>query len=718
MPGFRPTDSFLADQLHSHAAVVELVDTGDLKSPGRKAVRVRLPPAAQKTFSERSDRHARLGTLSTIRMHKDPIPFSNCLWIGPDENEARQNGWYCFRRTFTVEAVPRRATVRIAVDSKYVLFVNGKTVLREGGLKRGPSPDATYFDIVDLAPFLGEGKNVISILLRYFGRHGFSHVDSRKPGLLLCPESDSPIPKSDGAWKAMSHPAYSDTGLPRANFRLPESNVRYDARKDIGNWTDTDYDDSSWRPASVAGPAGSEPWGALVERPIPQFVFSEPRDFVSVREHRGLLRRVIRAKLPYHAQFQVILDIVSRGGSTIDIRTDTYRRPYPIRFEYVTKPGRQTFETPAWMSGEEAVLRMPTEARLLGIRYRESGYDAIPKPTPPFEDPFLERLWMKSSRTVYLNMRDHFTDCPDRERAQWFGDLTNAIGTVCFGLDGSGQDLIRKAFLELAAWQDSDGILRGPVPAGNWDRELPQQMLAAIGYFGLWEYYRLSGDLETLRSVFPSAARYVRLWERHIDGTIRHREGDWDWGDWSPLTDKAALTNMWYALSLKGLALSAEAIGEDNHSRKLEEELRILKAALRKHIWDGKRFRSNRHVGPADVRVQALAILADVATPEMCEALRDPIRHLPIFSLVSPYYERYLTEALFHMGYGDDAIERIRRRFKTAVGHPGTTLPELFIPFAGTGNHVWGAWFPGIVARYGLRGAYIGNDSDVSRPLK
>ena len=44
-------------------------------------------------------------------------------------------------------------------------------VVFEGGLKRGPNPEDTYCDEVDLAPYLKKGKNQVAVLVWYFGKH-------------------------------------------------------------------------------------------------------------------------------------------------------------------------------------------------------------------------------------------------------------------------------------------------------------------------------------------------------------------------------------------------------------------------------------------------------------------------------------------------------------------------------------------------------------------
>ena len=54
---------------------------------------------------------------------------------------------------------PEKAVAQIAVDSKYWLWINGQLAVFEGGVKRGPTPKDTYYDEVDLAPFLQKGKN-------------------------------------------------------------------------------------------------------------------------------------------------------------------------------------------------------------------------------------------------------------------------------------------------------------------------------------------------------------------------------------------------------------------------------------------------------------------------------------------------------------------------------------------------------------------------------
>ena len=107
-------------------------------------------------------------------------------WISTAEEGADcPNSWIAFRRDVELKALPAVAPVCIAADTKYWLWINGECVVFEGGLKRGPTPGSTYYDRVDIAPFLRKGTNRIAVLLWHFGKDGFSHKDSGRAGLLF-----------------------------------------------------------------------------------------------------------------------------------------------------------------------------------------------------------------------------------------------------------------------------------------------------------------------------------------------------------------------------------------------------------------------------------------------------------------------------------------------------------------------------------------------------
>ena len=57
-----------------------------------------------------------------------------------------EGSWYAFRKAFDIKGDPSAATLDIEADTKYWLWINGEQIVREGNLKRGPTPQDGYYD--------------------------------------------------------------------------------------------------------------------------------------------------------------------------------------------------------------------------------------------------------------------------------------------------------------------------------------------------------------------------------------------------------------------------------------------------------------------------------------------------------------------------------------------------------------------------------------------
>ena len=104
-------------------------------------------------------------------------------WIGPDWNDkvtslaiqkinpsswqanwiwtsaaGPANTWLSLRKKVTLSAKPGRAMTRIAAENKYWLYVNNQLVVKDGGLDVRPDLLNTYYDEVDIAPYLTAGE--------------------------------------------------------------------------------------------------------------------------------------------------------------------------------------------------------------------------------------------------------------------------------------------------------------------------------------------------------------------------------------------------------------------------------------------------------------------------------------------------------------------------------------------------------------------------------
>ncbi|WP_146574771.1 alpha-L-rhamnosidase-related protein [Botrimarina hoheduenensis] len=618
-------------------------------------------------------------------------------WIAPT-GESETNSWWCFQKTIELPAADAAspAHARIACDSKYWLWINGELRVFEGQLKRGPTPRDTYYDHVDLTGAFRAGKNTLAVLVWHFGKEGMSHKSSGQVGLLFDGAIGAKTLLSDKSWRARRHPAYLSTGEPHPNWRLPESNIGFDARLELANWqTAPTEGDSKWVAASEMGPPPAAPWNKLIPRGVPLLRFSTLQEY----ENAADLPRIsdgkpIVARLPYNAQVTPSLEIEAPAGLTIDLRTDNYRggSENSVRGEYTTREGKQAYESLGWMNGHAVVYSIPPGVKIHALRYRESGFDTQLTGSFRCNVPALNTLWKKAQRTLYLEMRDNFADCPDRERAQWWGDVTLELQQAFYALDPQCATLARKAILELVGWQRPTGVLHAPVPAGNYDSELPMQMLASVGRQGFWEYYRHTGDRDTMVAVYPAVKSYLALWQLGDDGLVVQRQGDWTWGDWGTNKDLPLLYNAWYYLALEGQRNMAQLCGDSAALPRIDERRARLKSAFNKTFWTGTAYKSPRHEGPFDDRGNALAVVAGLAPPEHTEALAEV---LSTNQHASPYMEKYVLEALLRLGHVDSALLRMEERYRPMIDSPVTTLWEGWgVGEAGYGggsyNHAWG----------------------------
>lgn len=198
------------------------------------------------------------------------------------------------------------------------------------------------------------------------------------------------------------------------------------------------------------------------------------------------------------------------------MQTDNYMggSTYNMRAEYVTRDGVQEYESLGWLNGHEMLYIVPKGVEVLDLKFRETGYDTELAGTFTCDDPFLEELYKRSARTLYITMRDNYMDCPDRERAQWWGDEVNELGETFYALTPSAHKLAVKGIYELMNWQRDDGVIYSPVPSGNWHRELPLQMLASVGHYGFYTQYFYSGDSTFVADIYEPLRRYLHeVWQ-------------------------------------------------------------------------------------------------------------------------------------------------------------------------------------------------------------
>ncbi len=618
--------------------------------------------------------------------------------LSPPNQDISVGGWYCYRGSINIDNPDKNSEIRIAADSKYWLWINGELEIFEGGLKRGPNPLDTYVDVIKNSNKWKKGKNSISVLLWYFGKDGFSHRSTHTPGISFQLKMEKQELGEQIKWKVKKHPAYytpKENGLP--NYRLPESNIGFDANKSISFWL-PDYDDSTWKePRKISLKKAG--WNKLVERPIPFW-----RDY-GLKSYEKIERKgdTLIAYLPYNAQITPYLKINAQKDIKIDIRTDNYdiSSEPNVYAKYITKDGEQEYESLGWMNGHQVRYVIPENVKVIDLKYRETGYDTDFKGSFQCDDLFMNRLWDKAQRTLYITMRDTYMDCPDRERSQWWGDVVNELGEAFYALDKKAHLLTKKGIHELMDWQRPDSTIFSPVP-GNWDKELPMQMLASVGYYGFWTYYMGSEDKKTIEYVFPKVKKYIHVWKINDEGLVIPRQGGWLWVDWGENKDAELLFSLWYIIALDGYKEMASLVADEKESLWADSLANQIRSNFHKKYWNGKYYISPSYKGLPDDRAQALAVVSQTLPKEFHPEIRTFFNE---HFQASPYMEKYVLQALCQMGYYQDAMDRMKKRFKNMVESNYSTLwegwgigPEGY--GGGSYNHAWSGGPLTIMSQY------------------
>lgn len=614
------------------------------------------------------------------------------VWISVERAQGTPNSWVMFRTTFDTDTVPDKLMADISADTKYWMWINGEPAVFEGGLKRGPAPNAIYFDRVDIAPYLQKGENTIAILVWHFGKNGFAHVNSGSTGLFF--EALSPALEivSDNNWLCSVYDAYGDTEAPYPNFRLAESNIRFDARKERAGWNKPGYEGKMSRAINIAD-ASNSPFGKLVERPIPQWKDYGLKDYVSITT--SAKGDTVFCRLPYNCQVTPYLKVKAPAGKTIQMLTDNYNggSDLNVRAEYITRDGEQEYESYGWMNGHQMLYIIPEGVEVVDLKFRETGYNADFSGGFECDDEFLNELWKRSARTLYVTMRDNYMDCPDRERAQWWGDEVNELGETFYALSPDAQKLATKGIHELMNWQRNSGEIYSPVPGGNWHKELPLQMLASVGHYGFYTQYFYSGDSSWVADIYEPLHKYLHeVWNVEDNGHVTNRAGDWSWGDWGKNVDMDVLTNCWYYLALQAEKEFARMLGKDADVKENAAIMKNIKDNFDTHFRKGGVYRSAGHKGKTDDRAQAMAVVSGLASADTYPSI---VAMLDTVQEASPYMEKYVLEALFVMNEPERALKRMHDRYAKMLAYKDyTTLFEGWGIGAegfggGTLNHAW-----------------------------
>lgn len=433
------------------------------------------------------------------------------------------------RKEFSAKKDLRRATAFVSGLGFYELYLNGEKV------------DGSYFNtaIADYSksiPYLAhdvtdkvvEGGNTIGTIL------GNGHFNPVVPFLHREYASDfieTPrlrcelvLEYEDGSRQLIgSDPSWRFTTDGPIRFNSLRSGETYDARKELGNWSASGYDDKGWKQAVAAtGPAG---------RPriqsIPPVRVIKEIPAVSVAPVKGGWRFDIGVQNAGWAR----LTFRGKPGQRITIKypgkSNHTVGPYQTSTYICKGDGDETFEPRFSYNGYQYVEVYGIEAApklqdCVGLRVAsdlaESGRFSC-------SDERLNKLQDVHLRTI----RNYYVQMPSdpvREKAVWTQDVQTHFESVGYNYDLQGL---------FGKWQQDylDHVLpNGYVPAivpscfaGHW---INGPWWGGMIIYNPWQLYRFYGDKAVLARSYPAMKRY----HAYLDSISEDHIVRWGLGDW------------------------------------------------------------------------------------------------------------------------------------------------------------------------------------------
>lgn len=389
-------------------------------------------------------------------------------------------------------------------------------------------------------------------------------------------------------------------------------------------------------------------------------------------------------------------EIETQEGIEIDLYSVEYITPGgKIQFPddhrngmtYVTKEGINTFTSLKRRSGRYVFLRFNNQSepvRLKRFELIESTYPVERKGYFECSNPALNKIWDISEQTLKLCMEDTFTDCPLYEQTLWVGDARNE-SLFAYGVFGA-EDIAKRCIRLAAQSLERFEMVSSQLPS-SWHCILPAWSF--LWGISVWDYYWYTKDHAFLTEMWPSVWKNLKGASRHINSDGLFSADFWNLFDWAGIDQdhETVLHNSMFMIGAIDAAVQCgNVIGRQADTNALRQIRENLKSAVN-HLWQPSKnaYPDSVH-GDGTIsesisqHTSFLALLYDIAVPEMTESLMDNVLH-PSEQTVkvgSPFAMLYLYEMLEKYGRGDMILKSIYQSYLPMLEADSTTVWESF----------------------------------------
>lgn len=381
----------------------------------------------------------------------------------------------------------------------------------------------------------------------------------------------------------------------------------------------------------------------------------------------------------------------------------------PVAHRYILREGAQTWERFEWNGLrylQVTYRHCTTPLRVRAVAVNRTGYPVQAHGRFECSDPALTRIWQAGARTLQLCMHDAYVDCPSREQRQWMDAYVDArINYAAFGDSALAARLIR----QIAESQRPEGLTMMAAP-GDFAlagfTNIPDFCLYWVLMIG--DHLLHGGDGQILDDVYPSVARALQWFERHLnDDDLLTDVPHWVFVEWAE-TDKKGQVTALNALYVAALRVAADIARRVDHGRAAVHYDRLAQQvgdAVNRLLWDETRgvYADARRDGRLSRRISqqsnAAAIAFGVAPRErwarIWARVLDPQRLVLTYALGSdgkvtpfdestavvqaqPFYCHFLHRALRMDGRVAAIVDNIRSRWSELLANGESTLRETW----------------------------------------
>ena len=606
------------------------------------------------------------------------------------------------RKSFHLEQPAKAARLTVTALGLYECEINGQRVgdqvFAPGWTDYGKRVMCQSYDVTAL---LRQGENAIGAILGdgwYCGYVGWAsrQLYGDRPRFLAQMDvalADETVLSlvTDGTWTTTTGP------IRESDLLMGEI---YDARMELGGWSQPGYSADGWQPVLVESLEAAVPIEERLGPPVRRIEQIKPR-LISANPGRliydcgqnfaGRARISVRATRGTEVRLR-FAEILQPNG---ELYTENLRAARATDYYYCRGDGVEEWEPRFTFHGfryiEVCWIKEEQVVDLAGVVLHSDM-----KATGRFR--CSSDLLNQLQHNIVWGQKSNFlevpTDCPQRdERLGWTGDAQVFVRTAAFNMDVRG--FFHKWMRDVRDAQRETGGVTAVVPdphVTSWHDGGPAWADATI--ICPWTIYLCYGDLKILEEHYDSMGRFMDFLERHrCSGRIRGHwsAGEWTgFGDWLALdgsgktdggTQKDLIATAFYAYDAAIMAEVAEVLGRLDDAAKYRQLREEIGAAFRRRYVtpDGL-------VASGTQTSSVLALRFGLVDGEARQLMARELAHdieTRGFHLSTGFVgASYLLEALEENGYLDVAYKLLEQE----------TFPSWLYPVKNGATTIWERW--------------------------